>query len=86
MESSSALSPNVLKSLLACGILSAVIYIGTDVIAGLLRPGYNFITTTANLLVASGSPTRTFVLPLNILAHLLLLAFAAGTWFSAGDN
>jgi len=85
MGSSFALPPVLLKVLLICGILAALIYIVTDVIASLVRPGYNFVTTTANLLIAHGSPTRSFVLPLNVLAHLLLLGFALGVWFAAGD-
>ncbi len=86
MESSFALSHTSIKVLLICGILAAAIYILTDVIAGLVSPGYNFATTTTNQLIAHGSPTRVFVLPLNILAHLLLLACALGVWFAAGDN
>ena len=79
--------PNLLQRiLLACGILAALLYAGTDILAGLLKTGYRFDTQSAGVLSAIGSSTRPLVLPLNITAGALMIAFAVGAWFSAGQN
>ena len=86
METSIGL-PNLLqKVLLACGILAALLYGGTDILAGLLRAGYRFDSQSISLLSAFGTSTRQFVLPLNLTADILLIAFAAGAWSSADNN
>jgi hypothetical protein len=79
--------PNLLQKIfLTCGILAAVLYAGTDVLAGLRMSGYRFDTQSAGVLSALGSPTRPRVVPLNIAASLLMLAFAAGVWLAVGSN
>jgi hypothetical protein len=86
METSIGL-PNMLqKVLLACGVLAALLYIGTDILAGLLSKGYHFDSQSANLLSAFGAATRPYVLSLNITADILLIAFSLGVWFSADRN
>ena len=85
METSAGLPQLLQKVLLSCGILSALVFAGTDIVAGLMRAGYRFDSQSASLLSAFGSPTRRFVLPLNIAADLFLIAFAVGAWLSA-DN
>ena len=43
--------PNMLqKALLACGILAAFLFGGTDILAGLLRTGYRFDSQSASIL------------------------------------
>ena len=74
------------KALLFCGILYALLICGTDILAGLLTKGYRFDTQSASLLGGIGSTTRPFVLPLNIIAGILLLACASGVWFSVDRN
>lgn len=81
-----ATSLNLIQFLLICGILYAVLSAGTDIIAGLLTRGYRFDTQTANTFGGIGTPTRRFVLPLNIIAGFLLIAFAIGVWIVAGGN
>lgn len=79
--------PNtLLKILLACGILSAFLLGGTDLITGLLKPGYRFDSQSISVLSAFDTSTRPYVLPLNITGEILLIAFAVGAWFSAGQN
>jgi Protein of unknown function (DUF998) len=86
METSVGL-PNLLqKVLLACGILAALLYIGTDILAGLLSKDYHFDAQSASLLSAFGAATRPYVLVLNITADILLVAFSLGVWFSADQN
>ncbi len=79
-------SPLLQKALLSCGILYALIIIGTDIAAGILTRGYHFYSQSANVLSGIGTTTRQFVLPLNIIAGVLLLAFSVGVWFSADGN
>lgn len=74
------------KILLSCGIIAALLYGGTDIIAGLTKPGYRFDTQSASILSAFGTTTRPYVLPLNVTANILLIAFAMGVWFSADHN
>ena len=57
METSLGL-PNVLqKILLSCGILAALLYLGTDWLAGRLLRGYSFAVQSISELSAAGSPT-----------------------------
>jgi hypothetical protein len=86
METSVGL-PNMLqKALLACGVLAALLYVGSDILAGLLNKGYHFDSQSASLLSAFGAATRPYVLALNIAADILLIAFSLGVWFSADRN
>lgn len=72
--------------LLTCGILAPILFIGTDVIAGILYQGYTFIDQSISELSAVGAPTRSLVVPLNILYNVLLIAFVLGVWVSADQN
>jgi hypothetical protein len=74
------------KYLLICGILAPLFFVGTDVIAGILYPGYNFIDQSISELSAVGAPTRSLVVPLIILYNVLLIAFVLGVLMSAGQN
>jgi hypothetical protein len=76
----------VRKILLICGILASLLYGGTDIIAGLLKPVYRFDSQSASVLSAFGTTTRPFVLPLNLTADIFLIAFALGVWFSTDHN
>jgi hypothetical protein len=74
------------KVLLICGILAALLYIGTDILAGLLTRGYHFDSQSASRLSAVGAATRPVVLVLDITAGFLLIAFSVGVWFQADQN
>jgi hypothetical protein len=79
--------PNTIHTLLlSCGIFASVLYIGTDILAGLLKKGYRFDSQSGSVLSAFGTSTRPFVLPLILLANILFVAFALGVWFSADRN
>lgn len=69
--------------LLVCGILSPLLYFGTDMYAGLLYPGYSFTAQAISELFAIGAPTSGFVVSLFTLSSLLLLAFSLGVWRSS---
>lgn len=72
------------KSLLVCGILSSLIYIGADLVAATLYAGYSYTDQTVSELSAIGAPTRPFWICMGILYTLLLAAFGWGIWMSAG--
>ena len=72
-------------ALLACGVLSSVLYvISIDVIAALRYPDYHGYTSQmVSELMAVGAPTRTLLIWLFVPYNLLVLAFAAGVVASA---
>jgi uncharacterized protein len=70
--------------LLACGIVSPLLYVATDVLGNLLYEGYSYTDNTWSELFAIGAPTRSLLLPLIVLGVPLMAAFAVGVWTSAG--
>ncbi len=72
--------------LLVCGILSSLLYVGTDILAGTLYAGYSFTSQAISELFAIGAPTGPLVVPLFTVYDVLLVAFALGVWMSAGRN
>jgi hypothetical protein len=74
----------VRKVLLACGILSALLYVVTDIVAAMRWEGYGYASQTVSELIAIDAPTRPLVVPLFIAYSLLVYAFAVGVWQSAG--
>lgn len=72
--------------LLICGILAALLNVGTDILAGVLWPGYSFIAQSASELSALGAPTRPFVVLLELMYDVLMITFGVGVWRSAGRN
>ena len=86
METATPLSNNLQTILLFCGVVASVLYFVTDRIAGALLKGYSFSANSMDELSAAGSPTRSLVLSLTLLACLFMVAFGAGVWPSAGEN
>lgn len=74
------------RFLLACGILSSLLYVATVVAAGLRWEDYSAASQTVSELFAIGAPTSGFVVPLFVLYALLVYAFGAGVWLSAGRS
>lgn len=74
------------RLLLIFGIVSPLLYVGVDLVAGRLYPGYDFVSQAISELFAIGAPTSGLVIPLFTLYDLMLLAFAWGVWSSADGN
>src|ERR687889_1629981 len=75
------------KVLLACGIVSSVWYVVTDIIGTLRYPGYNYTDQEFSELTAQGSPVRPLMIALNEIPYTLLVsAFAVGVWTSASPK
>jgi len=72
--------------LLYCGIIASLLYVGTDILAGMLCPGYSFMDQAISELFAVGAPTSGLAVPLFTAYSVLLVAFALGVWMSAGRN
>jgi hypothetical protein len=86
MGTSGDLPNTIHKLLLACGIFASLLYLGTDILAGLSKKGYRFDSQSGSVLSAFGTATRPLVLPLMLMAYILFIAFASGVWFSADGN
>ena len=72
------------KALLICGILSSLLYVGTDILAATLWNGYSYIDQTISELMAIEAPTRPLLVSLLIPYNVLVIAFGLGVWESAG--
>ncbi|HPS42646.1 MAG TPA: DUF998 domain-containing protein [Anaerolineaceae bacterium] len=72
------------RVLLSCGIIAALLYLGTDLLAGKLVKGYHIFVHSMSDLSAAGSSVRPLVLTLNLVAGVCLIAFSVGIWNAAG--
>lgn len=71
------------RALLTCGILSSLLYVGTDILAAIRYEGYSYAHQTISELSAIGAPTRSFLGPVYLAYEVLLIAFGSGVWRSA---
>ena len=74
------------KNLLICGILSSLFYVVTDILASWWYEGYSLTDQNYSELLATGAPTRPFMLLVSIVYNLLVVAFAAGVWTTASPK
>ena len=73
------------KLLLVCGILSSLLYVSVDIFAANQWEGYSYVSQAFSELTAIEAPTRPLMVVANAIPYtLLVLAFAAGVWASAG--
>ena len=68
------------RALLACGILSSLLYAVTDLFGGMLYEGYSFTSQVISELMAVGAPSESFVDPLFLLYGVLAVAFGIGVF------
>lgn len=74
------------RMLTLAGIASALVYVGADIAAASLYPGYSFLDQAVSELFAIGAPTAWLVVPLFSISSLLLFVFSVGVWMSAGRD
>ena len=72
--------------LLACGVLSSLLYIGTDVAAATRWSGYSYAAQFISELMSIEAPTRPFVVRLFFAYGVLATAFGLGVVVSAGAD
>lgn len=74
------------KVLLACGILSSLLYVAMNILGAMQYEGYRIAAHTISELSAIGAPSRPFWIALGILYNALVIAFGLGVWLSAGGK
>lgn len=75
------------KALLACGIVTALLYVvAHDALAAMLYQGYSPFSQTVSELSSIGAPTRPAVTAVVLIHEALLIAFGIGVWQSARGN
>lgn len=79
-------SARVRTVLLISGIAAALLYVGTDLVASSLYPGFSITGQAVSELFAIGAPTSGMVVRLFTLSSGLLFAFAFGIGLSAGHQ
>ncbi len=72
------------KTLLACGIVSSVLFVVVDIIASCSWETYRFTDQAFSELTAIEAPTRSLmVMAIGIPYNLLVIACSSGVWLSA---
>ncbi len=61
--------------LLACGILSSLLYVAADVFGGMRYEGYSFTSQAVSELMATGAPSERFVDPIFLAYGVFALVF-----------
>ncbi|HEV2670525.1 MAG TPA: serine hydrolase [Gemmatimonadales bacterium] len=74
------------KTLLACGVLSALLYVAMLVFIPAQWQGYSSAAQTVSELSAIDAPTRSLWVPLGAVWTLLYAAFGWAVWQSAGSR
>ena len=74
------------KALLACGLLSSMLYVATDLLGALRWDGYSIAAQAISELTAVGAPTARLLEPFYVAYALLFTAFGLGVWASAGQH
>lgn len=74
------------KGLVACGILAALLFVGSDIIAAMSWQGYSYTAQSVSELRGIGAPTRAFLTPLLLIYTLLEIAFGFGVWIAAASS
>lgn len=74
------------KLLVFCGISAALLYTGTVILGGLIRPGYSHVVEAISELVADGAPNRPLLSSLFLLYNTLLGLFGWGLFLKVNSQ
>ena len=74
------------RLLVACGILSSLLYIAMNIFVPMRYSGYNSFSQTISELSAVGAPTSTLWVVPGIVYTLLVAMFGWGIWLSGKQN
>ena len=69
-----------------CGVAAAIVYIGTVLLGGWLRPGYSHISMAISELVADGAPNRSLLSSAFLVYNTLLSIFGLGLFLKANSH
>lgn len=79
-------TPNMLKGLLMCGILSSLWYLGINIFVPFFYAGYSTLSFTVSELSATSAPTRILWVLLTLPYTLLFMFFGWGVLKASEDN
>lgn len=74
------------RPLLACGLLSSLLYVAADIFGALRYPGYHYAEQAISEMSAIGAPTAGLLAPFYTLYSSLFALFGAGVWLAAGPG
>jgi hypothetical protein len=74
------------KLFLTCGLLAALLYVGSDIIAAVSWEDYGYTAQSVSELRAIGAPPRVFLMPTLLIYSLLEIAFGFGVWRVASSK
>lgn len=74
------------RSLVLCGMIACLLYVGTDVLAAMRYEGYSYTAQTVSETFAIGAPTRPLVVMRGLMYGVLMIAFGLGVWGSAAGK
>lgn len=75
-----------IRVLLACGIVSSLLYVATDLFAASRWPEYRYVDQAVSELSAIDAPTRPLWLVFTMVYNPLLLAFGVGVMLAAREH
>ena len=76
----------LLKVLLACGVISSLVYVVTDMLASSRWEGYDWTARMVSDLLAVSAPTRSFIVVPMLMYNLLMVAFGIGVWLQGWNR
>src|SRR5687768_3829955 len=76
----------VVGAMLACGLVSMLLYAIMDIVGTMSWPGYDSRSQTISELSAIGAPTAELLAPLQTLYNIQLVLFGAGVWMAAAGR
>lgn len=79
-------SINFRRLFLLSGFYSAVFYVVTDIIASLSYPGYSIADQNYSELLATGAPTREWLLMSSWVYNILVASFAVTIWITCSPS
>lgn len=74
------------KIFMLCGIAAAVVYVGTVLLGGWLRPGYSHISMAISELVADGAPNRSLLSSAFLVYNVLVSVFGIGLFLKTNNQ
>ena len=74
------------RVLLLCGLMSSLLYVGTDALGAIRYPCYSYTSQAISELGAIGSPVASLLMPLFLTYDVLLIAFGVGVLREAVDR
>ena len=66
------------RFLALCGMIAPIVFVGTVVLGGAIRPGYSHLSETVSELFSLGSPNKMHLDSLHTIYALLLTVFGIG--------